>query len=1028
MSRDGVSLRSFLVAAATIAVASTGTGLSSPAKMESSGGPQVQTRKPQTVRQKQVKVAPSTRLQATIAKTRLEVSRTGASEFPDWASSAIINGPTFLKFRWTTDEEDVSAGIWRVTPEPYTPGGNSKVYASGELPKPPGPGKIQGFSIDLREFTPAVAPKAPYFLKYYVSVSPVDATTGDERAPSGMVAVTYREPGPDTIFTEDMESDPAAEAIVLDVYKKLKETFGMTKPLGPVITGTKTLAGWGMFESPNGPVSIEVHVTEATDPPVIYVAVPQAGTGDLKDFDGFWLTATYHWFQYTYDATGLVPVLGDQYPPPGSNPPVMSATRDWCHDDTYDLEAVELDDDPPHWSPFLIKDASYASNGRISDIHKYFQRAEDQDMAKDRLTRHRNAVLAWDPEELGERSLNSWPGVTVRGLVTGADFPGGDFGGDHTTGYIPSGEDEAPSGGLWEESDPDVFPGMDWDVRIQPDPAYRYLASVTRGTLQVEIEHFALPNDWRPRKGEWLQAEGRWVVDCGHRDDDTDDYYTEIHPPELLVTTEVLNAFGSRARVAVTGAWLGGRKTFVVNPPARPSPTSVLKYALDTTWAKAAKLSLEAVPPDDPNHLIATVRKTDGHQPLMLHSDGRISMRRQGYRGFVRVWWDESLATVEGTVTAENQPALGAFVFHRDATIANAAWRRTRVDGGGYYRIPGLAKGGSYLFVVGGSGWDFDKTPSTIVVDQDTKVVNFSGHRAVVQERVSSELVSDSKRVAVFRPQQSEPSLGEAPASSIQPITEITQIRGPQKIQTYGMIRSMIFSVKEPGYSFGVLWNHLGYPEQGVVSLHLQGLSDWEGKPVADFSSAYSVDEQGAETEITIEGYPTPGVANARVKASILLGNDAVGYRVADVAEGKTNRNGVVVFRFKAGVHVEESVVELEVLENPYNPWFKPAVRGNTRLFHPRGGDASATGSRQMVAAQSTATQLQTTTYNIEALVDEDDLVFKAAVAGFGERNEFAEISAEKKGAATAQQTRRYLTAVSTDATRGVSKRVVREE
>ncbi|MFQ5526394.1 MAG: hypothetical protein ACE5GX_09060 [Thermoanaerobaculia bacterium] len=978
--------------------------------------------KPKTVHEKPDKsAAAGLDERFAIRKTKL-VAVPFSKEFSHIEDKApTINGPTFLGFRWSTEEQGVDSAIWRVTGKPHLPGEPWEAYASGELSSVPPPGSRYEFSIDFRPFTPAQAPKKPYFLRYYVYISPIDTATDEERAQSTVVEVTYREPGPPTQFTENMApGDTAAASIVRDVAQKLADQFGIGDPLGPVVDNSQGLRAWGLYDSPDGPVSIEVQegMVESQKGaggggPIIYIAVPQKGKPN---------PVAYHWFKYTYALGGLTPVLDDQYPPPSKKIPVLTELRDWCHDDTYDVEALKADDDPPHWSPILVK-TNYSGWGTITDIHRRFQWELVQETAKDKLERHRRGVLETDPEELGERALDGWPPTTLRGIVKNAGFPSGDLGVDHATGYIgdpwwiyPGLEDEAHTGGLGSMCDPSTFPGMDWDMHVKPDPAYRYLASWTRDTLNVEIEHFAVPSFFRPRSGEWLQTQGRWAVDCGHSTGPHDDYYTEIHPPELLASTRPGDgAFQSLVKVILTGAWTGGKRSFVANPPARPSATSVLKWAVDEDWAKAASISVKTVPENNPNHLVVTLAKGSGFKPITLHSDGRVSMRRQGWRGWVRVWWDETLSSIEGAVTADGGPAHGAHMHYRDARISNSTWRRSPIAANGAYRIPGVARHGEYWLRPAGSTWDFHDVPVKVLIDQQVVRQNFTGTKAPI--RVSAHEIRRAAEVApVFRDRDDAIyNLGRfsKAATTIKPGTLDTlqeasnddlrteigkgqMLPGSGLASAFNTVRSMVFSVQEPPRTMGVLLNQMGYPEEGVVAVHLQGLADWEGEPIASLEEAYTAESDDGETQITIDGYTTPGVAGATVAARLLLGNDAVSYRVAAKATAQTDGSGVAVFNLRAGGHPEEATVEIEVTENPYNPWFKPKIRTNNYHFYPAvsRGDIPPpvqTGSGFMkIRPHREAYKLTgvKTTVTTEAV--------QSAVGSFGERQRFGEASVRR--------------------------------
>jgi hypothetical protein len=51
------------------------------------------------------------------------------------------------------------------------------------------------------------------------------------------------------------------------------------------------------------------------------------------------------------------------------------------------------------------------------------------------------------------------------------------------------------------------------------------------GVLAVEQERGLIPDDYRPRSGDRVAVFGRWIVDCGH-----DNWQSEIHPPVLTAT------------------------------------------------------------------------------------------------------------------------------------------------------------------------------------------------------------------------------------------------------------------------------------------------------------------------------------------------------------------------------------------------------------------------------------------------------------------------------------------------------------
>jgi hypothetical protein len=155
-------------------------------------------------------------------------------------------------------------------------------------------------------------------------------------------------------------------------------------------------------------------------------------------------------------------------------------------------------------------------------------------------------------------------------------------------------------------------------------------------------------------------------------------------------------------------------------------------------------------------------------------------------------------------------------------------------------------------------------------------------------------------------------------------------------------LRSVLVSLNEPSGTFGVLLNGLGYPDRGSFLYQLRGLVGADGKPVPDLASAYSVDKSGPSPVMALNGAPTAMVTGARLRARLVLGNQWTGYRVAQTIEATTGFNGLARLRFTAGTRVEEATVDVEVLSNPFNPWFLPKIAGAAHLFYP---SPNATGA-----------------------------------------------------------------------------------
>ena len=57
------------------------------------------------------------------------------------------------------------------------------------------------------------------------------------------------------------------------------------------------------------------------------------------------------------------------------------------------------------------------------------------------------------------------------------------------------------------------------------------------GVLGVEIDGAFVPRDYQAQQGDRVAVFGRWIVDCGHTD-----FQTEIHPSLMLTVARPTNA------------------------------------------------------------------------------------------------------------------------------------------------------------------------------------------------------------------------------------------------------------------------------------------------------------------------------------------------------------------------------------------------------------------------------------------------------------------------------------------------------
>ena len=100
------------------------------------------------------------------------------------------------------------------------------------------------------------------------------------------------------------------------------------------------------------------------------------------------------------------------------------------------------------------------------------------------------------------------------------------------------------------------------------------LAAVQTTPISMALDHEferTIQQGWRSPDPLALLEQASALY-TGHYlpDDLYDDWATELHPPELVVSSRNRGKFAF-ARVIATGAWLGEKLSFVVNPPPRPN-------------------------------------------------------------------------------------------------------------------------------------------------------------------------------------------------------------------------------------------------------------------------------------------------------------------------------------------------------------------------------------------------------------------------------------------------------------------------
>jgi hypothetical protein len=296
-----------------------------------------------------------------------------------------------------------------------------------------------------------------------------------------------------------------------------------------------------------------------------------------------------------------------------------------------------------------------------------------------------------------------WVSSSIEGVVTNSFLSGEDYSGDHSKppgeevprgsgniipdywmGTLPPGQTFGCGGVARWEFDSKNALCNDWIIYVKPEPEYRFmLASSPRasslanccngremgagndvdelnGNLENEIEQWLIPGGFRPEPGDRIYMTGRWIVDCGH-----DNWQSEIHPYELIVSShtqsgrpEAIGNIEVEANVVVTGDWAALEPRYLdfdIWPPPRPSATAQLHFSLDpldptptATHPRGTGIIQDLFlveqrlqPADNPNHLHIQLRPTALTDPLQTGSLGDVypNVRRRMAAKY-HLWWE----------------------------------------------------------------------------------------------------------------------------------------------------------------------------------------------------------------------------------------------------------------------------------------------------------------------------------------------------------------------------------------------------
>ncbi len=464
---------------------------------------------------------------------------------------------------------------------------------------------------------------------------------------------------------------PDCNRHIVGQFIEQKADYILPNPAGPTVSYAGGFFAYQFFNSDNNAYQASIEVVGNCDRGSIYLG---------------WMDVTAKmnpkWYHYSY--TNCDGKISFRFEPEAINasppyPYYMSFRRGnskvrprptgaWSEYDDYDAWYI------PHWSPILD-----GNDQLIADIHSYYNEGTAAD-----VTALLNKAKPANGEDLEDRTLTGWETTPMRGVVTRASHPYGDLDIDHLKGC------KETYGGIPEEI---KYPekGADWDMYIQPDPDMGYLATdVKPNEVGCEIEDWTLFDDaryFRPKAGDYLQTAGRWVTDCGHPIfyDLQNGFFTEIHPPEYLVSSRFINGT-THARILGTGAFKDAQQSFFIWPGPRPSPYHKLKWRVDNVHRQNMQMNISAVPARNPNHLVGTLTRTDG-DGLKLDDAGVVYQRCNVlYHGQVFVWWE-----FESPVDKAIARDLGIRITGVDPNRLHPEKMVRLIDSGGAMEVPGEA-------------------------------------------------------------------------------------------------------------------------------------------------------------------------------------------------------------------------------------------------------------------------------------------------------------------------------------------------
>lgn len=716
---------------------------------------------------------------------------------------------------------------------------------------------------------------------------------------------------------------------------KLTKGQSLTAGALPDLNGQAVLT-YKQLKGDAGTITMEV---QRANPTHVWVAVPHhvSATNDAVN--------AALWFEFARTLAGdYLPKSVDSllsstpYPAWGKQAQIPN-TSDWSQDflwgplfgskPAYDNRSPNT----PHWVPVIVgNDKAIQLSGLDRLIHDTMW--SDATAGMSLIQQHRTR----SDDSLGDRAQQPWPPMMVRGTLTESEITDEDWGSAHTNKYHEAtpdkeGDNDCDRGPYKNVENPtrivdSNYPLLDWDMRVALDPDVTYAGAANHDSVNVEVEHFALAPGYRPpnpalgKIPPWMQAAGRLVVDTSH-----DDFATEIHPPELLVTSRFERPNSVDAYVTTTGAWMGEPISFVINPPPRPSPTAKLTWKFRRLDGKDGKdseqggtLTIRGIPSDEqPNHYVGTI--SGWGNPIFLRDNGAVcETNSRSIRTIVEASWVVEPTRVVAKLVDAGKPAKGAYLFYRRVDDgATAPWQHVKVDAEGKVDISGFAPE-RYAFRPAGSVYDFAGVPRVVELKPGTNDMVFT----TAPRRVGQLPVARVPQARVSKAFLSV--VGKLPLPSADPLATAAY-------DAY-TLRALSIDLRPTTQSLAVAKNDLGLPSAQTVFIHLASIVDATGQPIKDFAASYKKPLAGPNGSQSypggafLAGTAGPGVAGATLHVQLLLGNGDVGYRVAaDLPSVTLDSQGSVALSFAAGTHVEDMAIAIDVTSNPVNAWFTPGVR-----------------------------------------------------------------------------------------------------